>query len=200
MTALTPQRLSEVLLGSLHPSIRTALAQKVSSSFRQCPNCHSDNIPEFEYPPRPPTTRCQYKPSACRKCLQQYIAAQIFSQTIVLKINCITDSCVEKLGYDEIKLWASNDCFERWTSSSLVRFHVIVTFLLRYNSVALRKRLTEDVNFVWCLNTECDHGQTHPHGRKYPLWFIPDNTSNVLSRRIPYSAMLLVLQEILLHS
>src|ERR1700733_963427 len=110
-TALTPQRLSEVLLGSLHPSIRTALAQKASTSFRKCPNCHSDDIPEFEYPPRPPTTRCQHKPLACRKCLQQYIAGQIFSQTIVLKINCPTYSCVQKLGYDEIKLCASNDCF-----------------------------------------------------------------------------------------
>src|SRR6202020_626630 len=74
------------------------------------------------------------------------------------------------------KRWASNDCFERCASLSLVIFPVIDIFLLRYNSVALRKRLTEDVNFVWCLNTECDHGQTHPHGRKYLLLFIPDNS------------------------
>jgi hypothetical protein len=126
--ALTPQRLSEVLLCSLHPSIRSALAQKASTSFRTCPLCRSDNIPEFEYPPRPPTTRCQHKPSACRKCLQQYIAGQIFSQTIELKINCLSFPCKEKLGYEEIKLWASYDCFERLTPSSPKKIHVANTF------------------------------------------------------------------------
>jgi len=33
--------------------------------------------------------------------------------------------------------------------------------------MALRQRLAEDVNFRWCLNVKCDHGQTHPHGGLY---------------------------------
>jgi len=44
-------------------------------------------------------------------------------------------------------------------------------FYSRYNSVALRQRLAEDVNFRWCLNVKCDHGQIHPHGGLYHFLF-----------------------------
>lgn len=111
--ALTPQRLSEIVLGTLHPSIKSAIAQMVSTAVKECPICCSDDIPEFEYPRFPPTSRCQHKPLACRECIARHIEAVLFSQTIVLEIDCPSYPCPEKLGYDEIKQWATHDCFER---------------------------------------------------------------------------------------
>ncbi|KAH8834497.1 hypothetical protein DL96DRAFT_1580767 [Flagelloscypha sp. PMI_526] len=149
--ALTPQRLSEILLGTLHPSIRTAIEQKTSVALRSCPICCSDDIPEYDFPRFPPTSRCQHKPLACRDCLAQHLEAQLFSQAVVLEVNCLNHPCSEKLGYDEIKQWATPECFNR------------------YNSVAIRQRLAEDPNFVWCLNVKCDHGQTHPLAHTSPI-------------------------------
>lgn len=149
--ALTRQRLAEVLLGTLHPSIKSAIAEKSSTAVKECPICCSDDIPEYEYPRFPPTNRCQHEPIACRQCLAQHIEAQLFSQAMVLEINCPSHPCPEKLGYDEIKQWAAADCFKR------------------YNSIALRQHLSEDINFRWCLNAKCDHGQTHRLGDEYPI-------------------------------
>jgi hypothetical protein len=111
--ALTPQRLSEVLLGSLHPSIKSAIAQAGSTAVKECPICRSDDIPEYEYPRFPPTIRCQHKPLACRECIARHVEAQLFSQPIVLEISCPSYPCPEKLGYDEIKQWATANCFQR---------------------------------------------------------------------------------------
>ena len=41
-----------------------------------------------------------------------------------------------------------------------------------YNSIALRQRLAEDVNFRWCLNVKCDHGQIHRYGGLYHFAFV----------------------------
>jgi hypothetical protein len=111
--ALTPQRLSEVLLGTLHPSIRSAIAQAVSTVVKECPICCADDIPEYEYPRFPPTSRCNHKPLACRGCIANHVEAQLFSQTIVLEISCPSHPCPEKLGYDDIKYWATPECFQR---------------------------------------------------------------------------------------
>ena len=167
--ALTPHRLSEILLGTLHPSICTAIEQKKSTALRSCPICCSDDIPEYEFPRFSPTSRCQHEPPACRNCLPQHVEAQLFSQAIVLEINCLSYPCPEKLGYDEIKQWATPECFKRSTPfKSLGNFLSQIHF--RYNSVAVCQRLSEDPNFVWCLNVKCDHGQTHPLARLFPLF------------------------------
>ncbi|EDR12657.1 uncharacterized protein LACBIDRAFT_292698 [Laccaria bicolor S238N-H82] len=161
--ALTRQRLAEVLLGTLHPSIKSAIAEKSSTAVKECPICCSDDIPEYEYPRFPPTNRCQHEPIACRQCLAQHIEAQLFSQAMVLEINCPSHPCPEKLGYDEIKQWAAADCFKR------------------YNSIALRQHLSEDINFRWCLNAKCDHGQTHRLGGLYQsISFLEDILTQAL--------------------
>ena len=110
--SLTPQRLSQVLLGTLHPSIKSAIAQTTSTAVKECPICCSD-IPEYEYPRFPPTSRCQHKPLACRECIARHVEARLFAPTIVLEISCPSHPCMEKLAYDEIKQWATPDCFQR---------------------------------------------------------------------------------------
>jgi len=149
--ALTPQRLAEVLLGTLHPSIKSAIAEKTSTAVKECPICCADDIPVYTYPRFPPTGRCQHRPLACRECIARHVESQLFSQAVVLEISCLSHPCPAKLGYEEIKQWATPNCFQR------------------YNSIALRQRLAEDINFRWCLNMKCDHGQTHPYGDAYPI-------------------------------
>jgi len=113
--ALTPQRLTEVLLGTLHPSIRSALAQKASTRVVDCPICGSDDIPEYDYPRFPPTRRCQHLPMACRVCIARHVEVQIFDKAGlgVLTISCPSYPCPERLGYDEIRQWATPECFAR---------------------------------------------------------------------------------------
>ena len=160
--ALTPQRLSEILLGTLHPSIKSAIAEKSSTAVKECPICCSDDIPEYEYPRFPPTSRCQHKPLASsvnalhvtlsRSCFPKLSSLRSVAQVILVKRSLATTR-----SSNGPLLTASNGnthCF----------IGPLAHDLSRYNSMALRQRLAEDVNFRWCLNVKCDHGQTHPHG------------------------------------
>jgi len=51
--------------------------------------------------------------SIIRECIARHVESQLFSQTIVLEISCPSHPCQAKLGYDEIKQWATPDCFQR---------------------------------------------------------------------------------------
>jgi len=98
---------------SKEASIKFAVAEKWSTAVKECPICCSNDIPEYEYPRFPPTSRCQHKPLACRECIARHLESQLFSQTVALEISCPSHPCSAKLGYDEIKQWATPDCFQR---------------------------------------------------------------------------------------
>ena len=75
------------------------------------PPSSSPTTPDF--PTTPPTPRCKHEPFTCVICVRQHIESRLEAKGInaVDEIDCPSPNCREKMGYDEVRKWASSDSF-----------------------------------------------------------------------------------------
>jgi hypothetical protein len=125
-------------------------------------DCDADTFPEMSL-----SGSCNHKVDACTKCVAAHINSQINESPA--RISCT--SCLEPLGFDAVKLYASAEAFDRY-------LHPKLTLLVnsrctdlqsRYDRFFVMETFKDDPSFAMCLRPSCDSGQLHTGGDGEPI-------------------------------
>jgi hypothetical protein len=94
---------------------------------------------------------CSHDIDHCSDCLANHIRAKLeeLGRNVADNLPCPTENCSRKLSYDEIKLYADKEVFER------------------YDGYLLLKSMSKNPNFRWCIRVSCDNGELYEDGDEY---------------------------------
>lgn len=99
-------------------------------------------------PPEAPTPNCTHRPEVCIECLQKTVKGALERNVMVL---CPSVCCRREFTYQELKKWAINEVFAQ------------------HERGVLRRTLSDNPQFINCINPTCESGQLHPDGDRAPI-------------------------------
>ncbi|KAF8319082.1 hypothetical protein DL93DRAFT_2075402 [Clavulina sp. PMI_390] len=129
-----------------HPSSPASAAQKVPDMLVECAIC-SDDKPQSEFPPKPPTGSCTHPSTVCNECLRSYTASSVTS--LQYEIKCPVCPCL--MEHHDVQRVATASVFAR------------------YDTLSFQRTLQSMPEFRFCKQPECGSGQIHDGGEDMPI-------------------------------
>jgi len=132
----------------LHEEEVQRLQVAVNEKMRMCMVC-SDDKSIFQFPAKPPTSKCIHPVNTCQECLQTWIESELDSKGWD-RITCM--ECSATMHHNDVQQGAAPNTF------------------MRFDALSARAALGTLDEFIWCINPGCTSGQCHPAGVDAPIF------------------------------
>ena len=103
---------------------------------------------------------CDHDFDVCRACTARHISTSLESGD-VNQVTCA--QCNRVLNYEEVRNLTEPETFER-SRNILTESRTLITYANtrhRYDKILLRRALSSEPNFRWCLSSTCENGQVY---------------------------------------
>jgi IBR domain, a half RING-finger domain len=103
---------------------------------------------------------CDHDFDVCRACTARHISTSLESGD-VNQVTCA--QCNRVLNYEEIRNLTGPETFER-SPNILTEARTLITYANtrhRYDKILLRRALSSEPNFRWCLSSTCENGRVY---------------------------------------